>query len=314
MALDRATTQYLNQLATLSTTPLRSMGPTGARAATASMKRFYGDGPPILSRRELTLGDGPGGSLLLVPTPEPRAVIVYYHGGGWVLGGVDEYEAFGRQLARQTGCAVALAAYRKAPEQPFPAAIDDAWEAIRWVSDHLQRLVGRNVPLVVAGDSAGGNLAAVVSRRARDAGGPAIAHQLLIYPITDCRFDSASYLAAENQLVFDRETLEWLWDQYVPDPDRRVDPDVSPARAELSGLPPATIVSAEYDVLRDEGEAYAGALKAAGVPITLHRAAGQMHGFLTMVNILPGSAEGIALVADKLDSALDAASSRAVDV
>jgi acetyl esterase len=151
------------------------------------------------------------------------------------------------------------------------------------------------------GDSAGGNLSAVVAQRARAAGGPQIHTQVLIYPVTDADLDNETYSDPENQLMLTREGMIWFWDHYAPDPADRRRPDASPIRAaDLTGLPPAIVLTAEYDVLRQEGEAYAGRLGAAGVPVTHRRFPGQMHGFFTMVNILPGSAEAITYVTGEL--------------
>jgi acetyl esterase len=159
--------------------------------------------------------------------------------------------------------------------------------------------------LVVAGDSAGGNLAAVVTHRARAEGGPAIALQVLIYPVTDADLDTGSYRDADNQLGLPRESMAWFWDHYAPDPASRRNLDVSPLQAaDLSGLPPAIVLTAEHDVLRDEGEAYAAKLAAAGVPVRQQLFAGQMHGFFTMVNVLPGSAAGLNYMIEQLHALL----------
>ena len=188
-------------------------------------------------------------------------MIVYLHGGGWATGSLDEYDTLARKLAERTGCAVVLVDYRLAPEHPFPAAADDVWVAVQWAGSHLEQLAGKRVPLLVAGDSAGGNLAAVVVQRAHAHKGPPIAMQVLIYPVTDCVMETASYLDPANQLLVTRDSVRWFWDLYVPDAARREHPSVSPMRAvDLSGLPPAVVLTAEYDVVRDEGEAYAARL------------------------------------------------------
>ncbi|EFL28035.1 4-hydroxyacetophenone monooxygenase [Streptomyces himastatinicus ATCC 53653] len=159
----------------------------------------------------------------------------------------------------------------------------------------------------MAGDSAGGNLAAVVAQRAREAGGPAVAAQVLLCPVTDCRPDTASYHDPANQLLLTRATMAWYWDHYAPDTAARRAPGASPLRAaDLAGLPPAVVVTAEHDVLRDEGEAYADRLRAAGVPVELRRFEGQIHGFVTLLDLLPdASAEALGYVADRLGHLLD---------
>ena len=161
------------------------------------------------------------------------------------------------------------------------------------------------MPLIVAGDSAGGNLAAVVALRARDESGPAIAQQVLVYPVTDADLHTDSYLDPSNQLLLRRESMAWFWDSYVADEAVRTHAAVSPLRAEsLTGLPPTVLITAEHDVLRDEGEAYAARLHAAGVPVVSRRFDGQMHGFFTMIGILPGSAEATSWLAGRIRDAL----------
>ena len=161
---------------------------------------------------------------ILSPENEARAVIVYYHGGGWVMGSLDEFDTLARKLVNATDAAVVLVDYRLAPEHPYPAAVEDAWAALKWVDRHVERIAGTAVPLIVAGDSAGGNLAAVVSQRAKREGGPAISQQVLIYPVTDADLDTDSYLDEANQLMVSRDSMSWFWDHYVPDVATRANP------------------------------------------------------------------------------------------
>jgi acetyl esterase len=198
-----------------------------------------------------------------------------------------------------------LVEYRLAPEHRYPTAVDDSYAALEWVGTRLASIAGRDdAPLIVAGDSAGGNLAAVMALRARDRGGPPIALQVLIYPVTDADFDRSSYTDAENQLLLTREAMIWFWDHYLPDASRRMEPDASPLRTiDVGGLPPAVVLTAEHDVLRDEGEAYAERLAAAGVPVDFKRYAGQMHGFFTML-FLPGSERGFQQVVKAIRACL----------
>ncbi len=231
---------------------------------------------------------------VLVPTDQPRGVIVYYHGGGWVIGSLDDYDKLGRLLARRTGCTVVLVDYRLAPEYRFPTAVDDSWAALRWADEHRGELAGEQAPLIVAGDSAGGNLAAIVAMRARAAAGPPIALQVLVYPVTDCDLESTSYRDPANQLMLSRDSMVWFWDHYAPDLNARLHPDAAPLRsANFADLPPAVVLTAEHDVLRDEGELYATRLMKAGVPVRHRRFAGQMHGFFNMNDVLPGAADGL---------------------
>ena len=300
MPLDRATTQFMQSMAEGAdpdAKPLHEMTPEEARAFGSSLADTAGPAPALGRVEEHTL-ERDGGSAgnvglrVLVPIDPPAGVIVYYHGGGWVIGSIDEFDTLARKLAERTSCAVVLVAYRLAPEHRYPVAADDAYAALEWTAANLQRIAGGEVPLFVAGDSAGGNLSAVVAVRARDRKGPEIALQILIYPVTDADFDRPSYTDPENALLLTREAMIWFWDHYVPDPARRAEPDASPLQtADLSGLPPAVVLTAEYDVLRDEGEAYAQRLADAGVPVDLRRYPGQMHGFF-ILQMLPGSELG----------------------
>ena len=284
--------------------PLHEMTPEEARGFGGMLRELYGPGPEVAAVREERVPIAGGDSIavrVLVPAGPPNAVIVYYHGGGWVIGALDEFDTMGRQLANRTGAVVALVDYRLAPEHRYPAAAEDAWVALTWVEEYLPERAEARLPLVVAGDSAGGNLAAIVAQQATAAGGPNIARQVLIYPVTDADVDNASYTDPSNALMLTREAMIWFWDHYAPDPASRREPDACPLQADdLSGLPPAVVLTAEHDVLRDEGEAYAEKLRAAGVPVVHRRFAGQMHGFFTMVNVLPGAADGLEFVAAEL--------------
>jgi acetyl esterase len=295
MALDYATDALLAQMAAAGGKPLHESTPAEARALGKAFADLAGPAP-AMARAEDHQIDVAGGTVVvrvLVPPQGARGVIVYYHGGGWVIGTIDEYDTLARKLAERTSCAVVLVEYRLAPEHRYPVAVDDSFAALEWTAAHLDQVAGHaDVPLMVAGDSAGGNLAAIMALRARDRGGPKIALQLLVYPVTDADFDRPSYLAPENQLVLTRDAMVWFWDHYAPDAERRAEPDASPLRAaSLADLPPAVVMTAEHDVLRDEGEAYARRLEEAGVTVDFKRHAGQMHGFFTLIP-LPGSERG----------------------
>ena len=306
MALDEATVTLLAQLASTGTAPLHELTPAEARGAAAALRGQAGPGP-VMARVQNARVRAAGGSFpirVLHPVSQPRGVIVYYHGGGWVLGGIDDTDLLGRELARRTGCAVVLPGYRLAPEYRYPTAVQDSQAALRWTADHLGDIADGPVPLIVAGDSAGGNLAAIAARAARVTG-PPVAAQVLVYPVTDCDFATTSYTDPANQLLVSRDAMTWFWDHYAPDRPARLHPDASPLRApDLSGLPPAIVITAEHDVLRDEGELYATRLLKAGVPVRHRRFAGQMHGFFTMTGVLPGSAAGLDFVAGALDEQL----------
>jgi acetyl esterase len=308
MALDEATAALLHQFAASGNRPVTELTPAQAREQSAAMRAQRPPGPEMTRVRDARV-QAAGGAFpvrVLIPGDQPRAVIVYYHGGGWVLGSIEDSDALGRHLAQRTGCAVILAGYRLAPEYRYPTAVEDSLAALRWAAGHLDEIAGARVPLIVAGDSAGGNLAAVVARRARLAGGPPVALQVLIYPVTDHDLTTTSYADPANRLLLTSESMAWFWDHYAPDPRARMHPDASPLRApDLTGLPPAVVLTAEHDVLRDEGELYATRLLKAGVPVLHRRFPGQMHGFFTMTGILPGSDEGIGYVADAITSQLD---------
>jgi acetyl esterase len=188
--------------------------------------------------------------------------------------------------------------YRKAPEHPYPAAIDDAVKAVDWAATRVESLTGSpGAPVVVLGESAGGNLAAAAALRRADVVGA----QILCSPVMDHTMDYPSYTVEANQLTLTRDTMDYFWNQYVPEVRRRAEPDASPLRAtSLAGAPPAMVVLAEYDVLRDEGQAYADRLAAAGVPVTTRVVEGQMHGFLANVNLLPAALRTLEVVAEFL--------------
>ena len=227
---------------------------------------------------------GPAGDIpirVYRPTEQPAGVIVYYHGGGWTLGDLDTADAALRLIANQTGCTVVSVDYRLAPESPFPAAVDDAMAALSWAAANLGRLASPGAPLMVMGDSAGGNLSAVVCLLARDAGGPKIDLQVLVYPATEADLDSPGMHAFVPPFL-DRDDMAWFYDQYAPR-EHRGDPRLAPARAASHAeLPDAIIVTAELDLLTSEGEAYGRKLEQAGATVSHLHYDGAIHGFFTM--------------------------------
>ncbi|RPA19846.1 alpha/beta hydrolase [Gordonia sp. OPL2] len=310
MPLEPVSQGLLQQLAEERQPPISEQTPALARMAGPIFSGMSGRGPDVAEVRDLKLEGTDGGRFrvrVLVPEGEPEAVIVYFHGGGWVLGDIDlQYDHVGRDLANRTRSTVVLVNYRKAPEHRFPTAIEDSYIGLCWAAEHAAEFSRPDAPLVVAGDSAGGNIAAVMTLWARDRQGPRIAFQALIYPVTDCDVDTASYLAPENQLMLDRDTMIWFWDHYLPDVSARNHPDASPLRApDHAGLPPALVYVCEFDPLHDEGVAYARALENAGVPVILDEADGQMHIYFQMAGILPGYQTGMALVAEHIRAAVD---------
>jgi acetyl esterase len=303
MALEPASSALLAQLATSGLKAIQEMTPADARGLGTTLCGWYGPGPDMARVEELEIPTAHGAvpARVFVPAGESRALIIYLHGGGWVVGSLDEFDTLARQIAERIGATVVLPDYRLAPEHPFPAACDDAHDVLLWVAGHRSELAAASAPLIMMGDSAGGNLTCVVTQRVRARGGPAVDLQVLIYPVTDCDLDNASYLAPENQLIVSQDSMAWYWDHYVPDRSARLHLDASPLRGkDFAGLPPAIVLTAEFDPLRDEGEAYAASLEAAGVPVVHRRFTGQMHGFFTLVTVLPGAKEGLEFVADQI--------------
>lgn len=310
MALDSASQQFIAVLAAAGSPPIHESTPAIARMSGPIFAGMSGPGPDVaeVDNFRLTADDGTTFRMrVLKPEGEIKSVIVYLHGGGWVIGDIDlQYDHLARVLANATSSAVVLVNYRKAPEHRFPAAIDDAYQGLQWAAEHLEEIAGRPVPLIVAGDSAGGNLSAALTLRARESG-PTIDFQVLVYPVTDADFDRPSYVAEENQLLLARPTMQWFWNHYLPDPAERRVPDATPLSADsLAGLPPAFVLLAEHDVLHDEGREYAEALQSAGVPTEVEVAEGQMHAFFQMIGVLPGSQAGIDRVAEKINQRIAA--------
>jgi acetyl esterase len=251
---------------------------------------------------------GPAGALpVRVYTPEgeaPFPIVVFFHGGGWVVGTLDSYDPLCRALAAATPAVVVSVDYRLAPEHRWPAAVEDAYAATLWASRNAAALGGAQHRLAVAGDSAGGNLAAVVALGARDRGGPAIAFQLLVYPALDAAGDTASWRQHADGFQLTAAGMRWYWDHYLGGADGTA-PDASPLRAAfLGGLPPALVVGAEHDILRDEGEAYAARLREAGVEATATRQEGMVHGFLRWRAVTPTADHALQEAAAALRSAL----------
>jgi len=287
MPLDPQVEDFLRRLEAAALPPIQEQTVAQARSQMDFSTRFLGELPAVgpVEDRHISGPDGPLRVRIITPSkdapPAPRPLLVYFHGGGWVLGNIESHEGVCRAIANASGAIVASVDYRRPPEHRFPAAAEDAYAAICWVAEHAQDLGGAPGKLVVAGDSAGGNLAAVTCQMARDRRGPVPAFQVLIYPITDFNIHNRSYQEFGEGYFLSRSEMAWYWEQYVEKLDDRWHPHASPLRAtDLSGLPPALVITAEYDVLRDEGEAYAERLQAAGVPVKLSRYEGMIHGFV----------------------------------
>jgi acetyl esterase len=262
---------------------------------------------PVHEVRDLGV-PGPAGEIrvrLYRPAAdEPLPAIAYFHGGGFVIGSLDTHDGTCRALANATGCAVVSVDYRLAPEHRFPAAPEDCWTALAWLAKEGAALGLDGGRLAVAGDSAGGNLAATAALMARERG-PDLRFQLLVYPVTDHGFDTPSYLENGEGYFLSAAMMRWFWQQYLEDASHGADPLASPLRAaDLAGLPPALVVTAEYDPLRDEGEAYAARLRAAGVPTELRRYPGQIHGFFSMHDVMDDGRAALDAAASVLRTAL----------
>jgi acetyl esterase len=209
-----------------------------------------------------------------------KPVLVWFHGGGWVIGSLDGADYGCRIMTNTSGAVVISVDYRLAPESKFPTAADDCYGVTKWVSEHAQELGVDANRLAVGGDSAGGNLAAVVSHMARDNGGPAIAYQALVYPVTNHSYETASYSDNADGYLLTRDSMVWFWNHYLNSEEDGKHPKASPLQhPDLSNLPPAFVITAEYDPLRDEGESYAERLRASGVDVKAKRFDGQIHGF-----------------------------------
>lgn len=278
----------------------------GMRAAGAAM---WGEPATVGEVRDIEI-PGPGGPLgvrLYAPVghaPGTAGTLVWFHGGGWVLGDLDSHDALCRSLAERSGCIVAAVDYRLAPEHIFPAAVDDAWAATRWAASPAAAAHGLDPARVaVGGDSAGANLAAVAALRARDAG-LALRFQALIYPVTDGIFETESYVAFGTGYGLTRAAMQWYWETYAPGA-ALLHPDASVLRAaSLTGAAPALVQTAEYDVLRSEGEAYAQRLADEGVTVTHTRWAGLTHGYLRMTGVADRAVGAVAECAAAVRAAL----------
>ncbi|WP_299562818.1 alpha/beta hydrolase [uncultured Mycolicibacterium sp.] len=250
------------------------------------------------------------GRLYLPRTDADRLPLtVYYHGGGWLLGSIDSHDVTTRLLAVAADCAVLSVGYRRGPESRFPTAVDDAMDALRWALTPEAGLPIDPDRVAVAGDSAGGNLAAVVALDAREAGGPALVHQLLVYPVTTTDLDRGMDPAYDG-VMLERDELQWHQDNYLPGPEYAGDPRVNVLDAELSGLPPATVILAECDPIRPQGELFAKALADAGVPVQVHLTDGLVHGFFGLNEVFANAEPAMAFAGEQLKRAFGTETAR----
>jgi acetyl esterase len=293
--LEKHTQAFLNDLQQKGGPPIYTLSPQDARAvlsglqASTPVKKL----PAEIENR--TIPGGPGGkdiSITIVRPPnssnETLPVVIYIHGGGWVLGGFDTHERLVRELANKANAVIVFVNYTPSPEAKYPVAIEQAYAATKWVAENGKTINVNSSRLAVVGDSVGGNMAAAVTMLAKERSGPPIKFQVLFYPVTDASFDTPSYMTYQNGYWLLRDGMKWFWSNYLTNQTNVKDPTVSPLQAsieQLKGLPPALIINGENDVLRDEGEAYALKLSEAGVPVAAVRYHGTIHDFV-MLNVI----------------------------
>jgi acetyl esterase len=313
MPLNPQAEALLKQMDAQGLPPFDEMSVPQARDFAMAFRDLQGDPEEVAEVREV-LPPGPTGQLpvrVYIPHGEgPFPLLVYYHGGGWVIGNVEVTDKPCRALANDARCVVASVEYRLAPETKYPGAPEDCYAATKWLAEHAAELNADASRLVVCGDSAGGNLAAVVPLMSRDRGGPSIALQVLIYPVTAAGVDESFASVRDNGegYLLTTADMHWFWGHYVSSAAEASQPYAAPLQAkDLSGLPPALVLCAEFDPLRDEGLAYAERLKEAGVPVTVRLFEGHIHGFFWMGGVLDAAHEARTLIAEHVSTQAPAA-------
>lgn len=288
--VEKNTKLFLEKLQQSGGPPLYTLTPTEARKVLSGLQAAPVEKLPAeIENKSIPVGPNGEISIQIVKPQgsgnETLPVVMYFHGGGWVLGGFDTHERLLRELANGAHAAIVFVNYTLSPEAKYPINLEEAYAATKWISENGQTLNLDSSRLVVAGDSVGGNMATSVALLAKERGGPQIIFQLLFYPVTDANFDTPSYLAYQEGYFLTRESMKWFWDNYASNDTNRKEPTVSPLQAsidQLSKLPPTLIIVGENDVLRDEGEAYAHKLMQAGVPTTATRYLGTIHDFMML--------------------------------
>ncbi len=310
MAFDPQVEQWRTRRIAARVPQLYTQSLAEARAADlAAIQAGGGEAEPVreLCDRAIPGPDGDAVPIRIyhpVSSGKPAPALVYIFGGGWTLGSIDTSDGICRSLANAAGCVVVTVGYRLAPEHKFPAAVHDCHHGVRWVAEHAAELGVDPARLAVGGDSAGGNLAAAVTLLAKQQG-PALAAQLLVYPNTRYRADTPSMREGDDPWLFNSRSVDWYWKHYLKSPEDGRNPLVSPMLAEdLSGLPPALVITAEHDPLRDEGEEYAELLRKAGTPVEQTRYQGMVHGFFAMSGVLDAAKQAMAQAAEFLRTQL----------
>ncbi len=311
MPLDPIMKAFLDQMAAQPAPKLYELDPPLAREALAGLMQLVGPQNVPIGKVVNTTCPGPGGDIpLRIYTPvaaggEPHPALVYFHGGGYVTGNLDTHDGLCRMLAAESGLCVISVDYRLAPEHKFPAAVDDAFAALSWIEANAAKLGVDATRLAVGGDSAGGGLTAVVAQMAKEKGGPALAFQMLLFPVTQIGSETKSLRDCAEGYFLERATLEWFYAHYLDAGADKSDPRVSPLAAkDVSGLPPAYVMVAEFDPLHDEGAQYAAKMKAAGVSVTVADYPGLVHDFIYLQAVLPQAPEAIKAAAGALKGAL----------
>ena len=302
MPLDPQAQMVLEQTAALGVPPPHTVSPVQARIN--GKLRPRAPGPEVAKVEDRSI-PGPDGDLpVRIYTPEgtgPFPVLVWFHGGGWVVGDLDSADGTARHLAVGAGCVVVSVDYRLAPETKFPGPAEDCYAAAQWAANNAAGIGGNPARIAVGGDSAGGNLATVVSLMARDRSGPNLVHQLLVYPVTERDFSTGSYQSNANGYSLTQDSMKWYWGHYLASDADATNPYAAPMHAtDLTGLPPALVITAEYDPLCDEGEAYAGRLREAGVSTQYTRYDGMMHGFFGQSAVLDKGKQAISEATEAL--------------
>jgi acetyl esterase len=311
--LDPQVEALLQQMREAGQPPFEHMSVPQARQAAAVFADLQGPGPEVASVQHRFI-PGPTADLpARIYTPQgegPFPAILYYHGSGWVILNIEICDATMRALANDTGCVVVALNYQKAPEHKFPVPFNDAWAGLCWLVDHASEIDVDPARIAVGGDSAGANLAAAVAIKSRDQGGPALAYQLLVYPAVERDVDKPSAVENAEGYLLQRESMRWFWGHYLDgatdEPDWRAFPLQA---ASLADLPPALVVTAEFDPLRDDGRLYAERLRAEGVKVTYSNYDGMIHGFYWMQAVLDGARELHAEIAREVRAALHTSSS-----
>ena len=308
MPLDPQAQQVLDQMAALGLPPNHTVSPEEARANMLARPRP--EGPEVAKVEDRTIANGNFQVPVRIYTPAgsgPFPVLSWFHGGGWVIGNLETADATARHLAVGAGCVVVSVDYRLAPEAKFPVPFDDCYAATQWIVQNAASINVDPSRIAVGGDSAGGNLAAGICLAAKDRGGLPIAFQLLVYPVTAVDFGTGSYVQNADGYLLTMDGMKWYWNHYLSSDADASNPYAAPLAAkDLSGLPPALVITAEFDPLRDEGEAYAKKLRDAGVDATATRYDGMMHGFFGMSAVLDKGAQAVAQASSALMAAFAA--------